>query len=263
MERRAPSATGRRHLPTPSAERLRPNPSKPNQIQTKPDQENGLGLSWIPSSDSGLFNGLRAVQNKNATRKMEFWSPPGCQRASSPLPEAMGASGQSPWVTHGTRRLGSSGRLRIRSRPPRIEDGRPRACGGRRRSGARLPGADSNLFKPLRRHFRVNRSPPPIEDGRPRPADRRARRAPFPGANRGFSIACAAISGRIASGLSTADNAPIARGPGRSVASVRDPSGEPTRAGSAAAENSPASRFPRPGWPRGDARRLTAREFCQ
>ena len=30
--------------------RLRPNSSKPNQIQTKPDQENGFGLSWIPSS---------------------------------------------------------------------------------------------------------------------------------------------------------------------------------------------------------------------
>ena len=38
-----------------------PNPSKPNQSWIKPNQENGLGFSWIPSSDSGLFNGLRAI----------------------------------------------------------------------------------------------------------------------------------------------------------------------------------------------------------
>ena len=45
-----------------------PNSSKPNPNQTKPDQENGLGFSWIPSSNSGLFNGLRAAQSKkNAT----------------------------------------------------------------------------------------------------------------------------------------------------------------------------------------------------
>src|SRR5271166_6976599 len=53
-----------RRRPTTSAERLRLNSSKHNQIQTKPDQENGLGFSWIPSSDSGLFNRLRAVQIK-------------------------------------------------------------------------------------------------------------------------------------------------------------------------------------------------------
>ncbi len=52
-----PGATGR-------ANDLRPNSSKPNQSQTKPDQENGLGFSWIPSSNSGLFNGLRAIQIK-------------------------------------------------------------------------------------------------------------------------------------------------------------------------------------------------------
>ena len=45
--------------------RRQPNSSKPNQTQTKPDQENGLGFSWIPSSDSGLFKRLRAVQIKN------------------------------------------------------------------------------------------------------------------------------------------------------------------------------------------------------
>jgi hypothetical protein len=44
--------------------RLGPNPSKPNQSRTKPNQENGLGFSWIPSSDSELFNGLQAIQRK-------------------------------------------------------------------------------------------------------------------------------------------------------------------------------------------------------
>src|SRR5271166_5833183 len=59
MERRAPGATG------PGLRSgLRPKFSKPNPIQTKPDQENGLGFSWIPSSDSGLFNELRAIQIK-------------------------------------------------------------------------------------------------------------------------------------------------------------------------------------------------------
>ena len=44
--------------------RLGPNSSKPNQSQSKPDQEKGLGFSWIPSSNSRLFNGLRAIQSK-------------------------------------------------------------------------------------------------------------------------------------------------------------------------------------------------------
>src|SRR5271166_4824030 len=39
-----------------------PNTPKPNPSQTKRDQENGLGFSWIPSSDSSFFNGLRANQ---------------------------------------------------------------------------------------------------------------------------------------------------------------------------------------------------------
>ena len=42
---------------------LRPNSSKPNPSQTKPDQENGLGFSWIPSSDLWLFKELRAFQS--------------------------------------------------------------------------------------------------------------------------------------------------------------------------------------------------------
>src|SRR5271166_4294439 len=46
-----------------------PNSSKPNQFQTKPDQENGLGFSWIPSSNSGLFNGLRPVQREKEKKK--------------------------------------------------------------------------------------------------------------------------------------------------------------------------------------------------
>src|SRR5271166_3888323 len=49
---------------------LRPNFSKPNQTRTKPNQENGLGLCRIPSSDSGLFNGLRAVQSKKTARTL-------------------------------------------------------------------------------------------------------------------------------------------------------------------------------------------------
>src|SRR5271157_3687701 len=59
-ERRTAGATDRRRL----RNAFRPNSSKPNPIQTKPDQENELGLSWIPSSDSGLFKGLRADQSK-------------------------------------------------------------------------------------------------------------------------------------------------------------------------------------------------------
>ncbi len=84
FETRAPGATGRRRL----AERLRPNSSKPNPSQTKPVQEYWLGFSWIPSSDSGLFNELRAAQIKNglvgAGRPASFLRPP--------LPEAMGSS---------------------------------------------------------------------------------------------------------------------------------------------------------------------------
>src|SRR5271166_1719791 len=66
-ERRTAGATDRQRL----RNAFRPNSSKPNPIQTKPDQENGLGLSWIPSSDSGLFNGLRALQNKKTPETPE------------------------------------------------------------------------------------------------------------------------------------------------------------------------------------------------
>jgi len=66
-----------RDRPARSAECLRPNFSKPNQIQTKPDQENGLGFSWIPSSYSGLFNELRAVQIK---KELPSWSLVGARR---------------------------------------------------------------------------------------------------------------------------------------------------------------------------------------
>src|SRR5208337_752989 len=44
--------------------RLGPNHPKPNPSQTKKNQGNGLGFSWISSSDFGLFNGLRATQSK-------------------------------------------------------------------------------------------------------------------------------------------------------------------------------------------------------
>ena len=66
-----------RDRPTSSAECLRSNSSKPNQNQTKPDQENGLGFSWIPSSDSGLFNGYGSTKSK--------WKSEVRQPASDPL----------------------------------------------------------------------------------------------------------------------------------------------------------------------------------
>src|SRR5208337_1998760 len=52
-----------------------PNTPKPNPSQTKRDQENGLGFSWIPSFDSSFFNGLRANQVTGAkvrARKQPF-----------------------------------------------------------------------------------------------------------------------------------------------------------------------------------------------
>src|SRR5271165_1636150 len=67
---RAPSG------PSPTSRDIfRPNPPKPNPSQTKPDQEKGLGFSWIPSSDSSLFNGLRVSQVTGAkvrARKQPF-----------------------------------------------------------------------------------------------------------------------------------------------------------------------------------------------
>ena len=63
MGLRPPRVEKRARSERPTPVRLGPNSSKPNQSQSKPDQENGLGFSWICSSDSGLFNGLRAVQS--------------------------------------------------------------------------------------------------------------------------------------------------------------------------------------------------------
>src|SRR5271157_3193489 len=81
-ERRTAGATDRRRL----RNAFRPNSSKPNPIQTKPDQENGLGLSWIPSSDLRLFNRLRAVQIKKRTPKMESRRHPAASaHASRPI----------------------------------------------------------------------------------------------------------------------------------------------------------------------------------
>src|SRR5271169_6128061 len=72
-----------------------PSQTKSKPSQTKPDQENGLGFSWIPSSDSRLFNGLRAIQIKKI--QLPRWSVV-CARAAArilrgPLPEAMGLEG--------------------------------------------------------------------------------------------------------------------------------------------------------------------------
>jgi hypothetical protein len=48
--------------------------AKSPQAESKPDKEkprktglDSLGLIWIPSSDSGLFNGLRAIQAKKTS----------------------------------------------------------------------------------------------------------------------------------------------------------------------------------------------------
>src|SRR5208337_4395049 len=64
-----------------------PSQSKPYQAKPRKTKEMGLGFSWIPSSDSGLFNGLRAIPRK------KFFVP---GRASGPaaliLPQALSAA---------------------------------------------------------------------------------------------------------------------------------------------------------------------------
>jgi len=46
---------------------LRPNFSKPTQEKPRKIGLDFLGFSWIPSSESGLFKGLRAIQRKKFT----------------------------------------------------------------------------------------------------------------------------------------------------------------------------------------------------
>jgi hypothetical protein len=41
-----------------------PNPTKPDQGKPKKTKKKILGFPWIPSSESGLFKGLRRFQTK-------------------------------------------------------------------------------------------------------------------------------------------------------------------------------------------------------
>jgi len=106
--------------------------------------------------------------------------------------------------------------------------------GGRR--GA-ISERDFNLFKPFRRHFRLSG----------RLAAHRGLRI----AGSGLAVAASGEAPFPAESHRTVRRGSVARHFGGSVANVHDPSGKPNRARSAAAENAPASRFPRPGWPRG------------
>ena len=53
-----------------------PSESKPAQEKTKKNQEKRLGFPWIHSSDSGLFNGLRAIGEKKNFRPFASWLRP-------------------------------------------------------------------------------------------------------------------------------------------------------------------------------------------
>jgi hypothetical protein len=121
-------------------ERLRPNSSKPNQTQTKPDQENGLGFSWILSSDSWLFNGLRAIQIK----KMQLpRSSPGARRPASIRPIAWG-NGHV-----GTKPVGDA-------RPPHRPRWELRATRiGLSAADRRQQAAGLRATRPAGRHFRA------------------------------------------------------------------------------------------------------------
>ena len=156
--RRPRSEAGRRDREP----RLGPNHPKPNQSQTKQNQENGLGFTWIPSSDSGLFNGLRATKaNKNSRPR---------RRRSSSAQE--GPSQKSPWRIISPK--ASSRSLRGPSPVPPCRR-RVAACvepAGRGRRPWRqiswVPGVRGhtisrrgiNLFKPLRRHLAADGSSP-------------------------------------------------------------------------------------------------------
>ncbi len=129
----------------------------PSRIQAGPSRtkKNGLGFSWISSSNSGLFNALLAIQIKKS--KLTRWRcslVPDDKRESGPLPEAMGASG--------------------------------RVCMAQ---AAPFPGANLSLSRDLRRHFRATSH----SDCRPpagRPASRRVERErPRPGRRYGAAVA--------------------------------------------------------------------------
>ena len=50
--------------PFPFLEAASPGRTKPDQSETKPIQETGLGFPWIRSSNSGPFNGLQRLQTE-------------------------------------------------------------------------------------------------------------------------------------------------------------------------------------------------------
>ena len=92
----------------------------PSQTKSRPSRtkKNGFGFSWISSSDSGLFNGLPALQIK----KMQLQD--GVPRPTTsilrgPLPEAIGSLGRSP------RRLTTPRRPPWELRPPRKQRPQP------------------------------------------------------------------------------------------------------------------------------------------
>ncbi len=104
--------------------------AEPNR-QTKPDQENGLGLSWISSSDSGLFNGLRAIQSKKFNHRVVA-----AKTGSSKLPADIGQRANP---------VGEA--CSWRSGPPLF-------AGVTWGSGGAISGCESSLSRDLRRHFR-------------------------------------------------------------------------------------------------------------
>ncbi len=115
------------------------------------------------------------------------------------------------------------------------------SCSRRARRGA-ISGRESSLFNRLRHHLRATVTLNPFDPCHARESGHPERTAPKAGRRRRRlrTPACAGATG--VGGASR-------RGDSRGKDAV--------------GEHSPASRFPRPGWPRGDPRRLTASEFHQ
>src|SRR5271165_4482067 len=117
MERRAPSATAvcRRCLRNASGR------IPPSRTKSRPSRTKKMGLDYL-----GFLRPIRGFSmgygQSKSKMQLARWSLVAARLPASillgPLPEAMGASGQSPWVTHGsrTRRLWSYGRLAFGSK---------------------------------------------------------------------------------------------------------------------------------------------------
>ena len=213
-----PARAGRGRARAPGATGRRRRRNTLAQIppsRTKPDQAGPRKWAWIFLDSFVQFEAFQWVTgNSNQKMQLPRWRPVGASRPASIRPiAAMGASE-------------SLGDERLPHGPP-----------WRDPAGAPFPSAIS-IFSSLSGAISG------FSAGSRRTADRGPQaaglRSPRP-ARRHFRANCI--------GLSAADLASVARHPGGSVANVRDPSGE--RARSAAAETAPASRFPRPGWPRG------------